>query len=196
MHYQRRFTALLAVVALIAIIATVLFGANVRLTQSRTETSTTTAASRQPTGATVTSQTVHYQVKGDSPLARELAAELATTLADAQPADSNEPLNLVVELEESRVQWTPFVSRATMVLLAGFSTNGDFAFLDARPFAFRSAPEAAATPDAGVVQAAIEITLSDRSTGLMSRPGYTDLVAESLAVALEDALQTQLFTMP
>ncbi len=169
--------------------------ANFHMVNSETQTSVTTASSRWPSEASLSPQTVHYRVEGDDPLATALREALAHELPDAALAEATAVPQLIVRLERAHITWTPVFGRAEIVATAAFSSNGDFAFMDTDParFQFNDGEDAGA---GYIVQASAEISLTDRSPGLLSRPAYRQILAEKLAAEVNKVLQTHIFTAP
>lgn len=167
--------------------------ANFHMANSATQTRVTTASSRHPTGASLPPQPVQFQVEGDDPLAAALREALAGQLGDAEAAAATAVPHLIVRIDRAALNWMPISGRADIAITAAFSSNGDFAFMETEPthFQFNGGD------DAGIiVQASSEINLTDETTGLLSRPGYRQLLAEALAAEIDKALQTHIFAAP
>jgi hypothetical protein len=173
----------------------VLLAANFHMANSETQTNVTTASSRWPTGASLPPQTVYYQVEGDGPLATALREALARQLSDAALAEATAVPQLIVRIDQADINWTPVYGRAAIVATAAFSSNGDFAFMETEPtyFQFNDGDDAGT---GYIVQASSEISLTDKSTGLLSRPGYRQILAEKLAEEVNKVLQTHIFAAP
>lgn len=169
--------------------------ANFHMANSETQTNATTASSRWPSGASVPSQTVPYRVEGAGPLAAALRGALPQTLTNAQPAADTAVPQLIIRIDQADINWTPVYGRAEIAATAAFSSNGDFSFMETEPtyFQFNNDDDAGA---GYIVQAASEISLSDNSTGLLSRPGYHQLLAGKLAEEINKALQANVFAAP
>ena len=180
---------------ILVVLSIVLLFTNFHLATSETQTNVTTASSRRPSGASLSSQTVPYKVEGNGSLAEALREALPQKLMNAQLAADTAVPQLIVRLDQTDIHWTPVYGRAEIVATAAFSSNGDFAFMETKPTYFQlNNGEGDSTNS--VVQAASEISLTDKSTGLFSRPGYYQLVANKLAEEINKALQSNIFTAP
>ncbi|MCB9419802.1 MAG: hypothetical protein H6667_08355 [Ardenticatenaceae bacterium] len=180
---------------IIAVLCIALFVTNFHLANSETQTNATTVSSRWPSEASVPPQTVPYRIEGDGPLAVALREALSQKLMNAQPAADTAVPQLIVRIDQANINWTPVHGRAEIMTTAAFSSNGDFAFMAAEPTYFQFNDD----DDAGagfIVQAASEISLTDKSTGLLSHPGYHQLLADKLAEEINKALQTNIFAAP
>jgi hypothetical protein len=92
---------------------------------------------------------------------------------------------LVVKLAPPGPIWTPFFARSHFSIQAGYATNGDTTFMDGldktQPYIRSSDPS--------VVNLYSEYEVSDRSLGLISRPGYHRFLADYLAQEIVQALK-------
>lgn len=92
---------------------------------------------------------------------------------------------LVVNVGRPSPTWTPFFGVSQFSIQAGFATGGDTTFLAAldktQPYLRSSDPS--------VVNLYTEYEVSDRSFGLISRPGYDRYLAEYLAREIVQALK-------
>jgi hypothetical protein len=81
--------------------------------------------------------------------------------------------------------WTPFFGVSQFSIQVGYATNGDTTFMDGldktQPYIRNSDPS--------VVNLYTEYEVSDRSFGLISRPGYDQYLAEYLAQEIVQALK-------
>ena len=84
---------------------------------------------------------------------------------------------LVVKVRQFNPMWTPFFATSQFSIQAGYAINGDITFMDGldktQPYIRSSDPLA--------VNLYTEYEGSDRSFGLISRPGYNGYLAEYLA---------------
>jgi len=92
---------------------------------------------------------------------------------------------LVVKVGQPSPIWTPFFGVSQFSLRAGYATNGDTTFMDGldktQPYIRSSNPS--------VVNLYTEYEVSDRSFGLISRPGYDGYLADYLAQEIVQALK-------
>lgn len=92
---------------------------------------------------------------------------------------------LVVKVGRPSPIWTPFFGMSQFSIHAGYATNGDTTFMDGldktQPYIRSSDPS--------VVNLYTEYEVSDRSFGLISRPGYDRYLAEYLAQEILQALK-------
>ncbi len=92
---------------------------------------------------------------------------------------------LVVKVGQPGPIWTPFFGVSHFSVQAGYATDGDTAFISAldktQPYIRSSNPS--------VVNLYTEYEVSDRSFGLISRPGYDGYLAEYLAQEIVQALK-------
>jgi hypothetical protein len=120
---------------------------------------------------------------GEGPLVDALQKALAVEMKDAGLGDI-EPLQgidpkyqnpvLVVEIGRPGVLWTPFFSTSQFTIQAGYSSTGDTTFMGKTPVNIdnRNGPNMIMYG---------EYKISDRSLGLISRPGYHQILADYLA---------------
>jgi hypothetical protein len=133
-------------------------------------------------------------VDGKGPLAGTLKKALAKEVENAglgqvtweqelRPQYPN-PV-LVVNVGQPAPLWTPFLATSRFSVQAGYAINGDITFLDnldkTQPYIRSSNPSA--------VNLYTEYELSDRSLGLISRPGYDRYLADYLAREIVQALK-------
>ena len=92
---------------------------------------------------------------------------------------------LVVKVGQPGPIWTPFLAVSQFSLQAGYATNGDTTFMDGvdkTQLYIRSS-------DPSAVNLYTEYEVSDRSFGLISRPGYEQYLANYLAQEIVQALK-------
>ena len=133
-------------------------------------------------------------VDGKGPLAGTLKKALAKEVENAglgqvtweqelRPQYPN-PV-LVVNVGQPAPLWTPFLATSRFSVQAGYAINGDITFLDnldkTQPYIRSSDPSA--------VNLYTAYELSDRSLGLISRPGYDQYLADYLAREIVQALK-------
>jgi hypothetical protein len=92
---------------------------------------------------------------------------------------------LVVKVDSPSRVWTPVFAISQFSVQAGYATNGDTTFMAAldktQPYIRSSDPS--------VVNLYTEYEVSDRSLGLISRPGYDQYLADYLAQGIVQALK-------
>lgn len=141
--------------------------------------------------------TVNVAIRGEPAIAAALTEALQEQL-EAQPnvgvvtplaldraRDRGEPI-LVVDLISDRL-WTPFYARATLTAQLFFAYNGDAPWPLDEPVVFEVSP---------AVKADGEFVVTDRTMGLISRPGYHHHLAHSLASDIAAALHNDVFSRP
>lgn len=136
--------------------------------------------------------TLYYAVSGED----QLSAALQTVLEDqtsvgtataVSAASSNQPAPfLLVEVVPDRL-WTPIYGRATVNAQIYFAYDGDAPWPLDEPVHLQVSP---------AIKADGEFTLVDNSWGLISKPAYTDHLAQALAEEIAAALQDDVFRMP
>lgn len=92
---------------------------------------------------------------------------------------------LVVKVGQPGPIWTPFFATSQFSIQAGYATDGDTTFMTALD---RTQPYIRSS-DPSVVNLYTEYEVSDRSFGLISRPGYDGYLAEYLAQEIVQALK-------
>ena len=92
---------------------------------------------------------------------------------------------LVIKADKTSPFWTPLFAISHFSLQAGYATNGDPTFMDALD---KTQPYIR-NPDSSVTFLYTEYEITDRSFGLISRPGYYQYLAEHLAQELVQALK-------
>lgn len=129
----------------------------------------------------------------EAALTRQLRDALAQTsqvgkvaALEAVPAGADQPF-LLVEIEQSRVVWTPFYAQAELRAVVFYDYDGDVPW---------PRDGVVMMDDSPVIQADGEFTLSDRSWGLISWPAYADHLGGELARAIAEQLEQDVFTLP
>lgn len=172
---------------------------NFRAARSTTETDHTLSVYRvgeEAPESMAPGFTLAYTVNGEEALATALTDALqaqleqipavgtATPVASAQQPDAA-PL-LLVDVTADRL-WTAIYGRATVQAQLFYAYDGDAPWPLDEAVVFEVSP---------ALKADGEFTLVDRSWGLISRPAYTEHLAQALAEAIAGALQGQVFTAP
>ena len=129
-------------------------------------------------------------VTGEGPLVaileRSLTAEIRKAglgeveLVDTLDTQYPNPV-LRVDVGRPGVFWTPFFGSSQFAVTAGFVSNGLPATIGAKPVVFDST-------DGPAVNMSAEYQVSDRSWGILSRPGYYQVLADSIARGIVEAL--------
>jgi len=140
--------------------------------------------------------TLYYVVQGEDRLAKVLRGALAAEL-EALPAvsaatdisgmaqEERAPL-LLVALAPQRL-WTPLYGRATVTAQLYFADDGDAPWPVDEAMVLETSP---------AVRASGEFTVVDSTWGLISRPAYSEHLAEALAQRIATALQDDVFKNP
>jgi hypothetical protein len=93
---------------------------------------------------------------------------------------------LVVEVGKPAPFWTPFWATSQFSIQAGYASDGSTAFMGQTPATVNNSNGPVLTMHA-------EIKISDRSWGLISRPGYhqilADVLTQQIVAALKDLYQ-------
>ncbi len=159
-------------------------------TQSKKNVITTGMGDGMP-AAMQNREKISIALVGEGPLAsalqKALAAELqAAGIGEIELVQGLEQLYpnpvLVVQVEKPGLLWTPFFATSQFSIQAGYSSYGDTTFMGNSPVAVdnRNGP---------VLSVHDEYKVSDRSWGLISRPGYHQLLAETLAQQIANAVK-------
>lgn len=137
---------------------------------------------------------ISFILTGEGPLASGLQNALLEEMDKAgvgklelshklEPGHSNPAL--VVKVGRPGLVWTPFFATSRFSIQAGYATDGDMTFMETldktQPY-IRSR-------DPSVVDLYTEYDVSDRSFGLISRPGYQRYVADYLAGEIVNTLK-------
>jgi len=140
--------------------------------------------------------TLYYRVNGEGQVAAELETALHDELAQLPSAAAVMPLSesiqnqpaplLQVDLALDRL-WTPVYARATLTAQIYFAYDGDAPWPLDEPIVLQESP---------AVKADGEFTLVDTTWGLISKPAYTEHLAQALAEAIAKALDADVFPTP
>jgi hypothetical protein len=121
-------------------------------------------------------------------LQTELEAQTSVGTAMITPHDRAQgrrgPL-LLIDLASDQL-WTPFYGHTTSNAHIYYAYDGDAPWLLDEPVVFRDSP---------AVKADGEFTLVDTTWGLISKPAYTQHLAQALAEAIAVALQNNVFRL-
>lgn len=114
-------------------------------------------------------------------LEQETAVDTATLLPDPQKIQ-DQPV-LLIDLTTDRL-WTPFYGRGALRAQLFYAYDGDAPWPLDEPVVFRVSP---------AVKADGQITVTDSTWGLLSKPAYDRYLAQTLAEAIAAALQSNTF---
>jgi hypothetical protein len=197
MMFKRQKTWWFVVGALLVLLLTLNF-LSFRAARSSTETNHSFSTYR--TGETMPDSmtpgfTLSYSVTGEDRLAEALSTALqaeleaqtsvgAVTITPPDPERSTQDPLLLVDLVSDRL-WTPFYGHTTLNARIYYAYDGDAPWPLDEPVVFRGSP---------AVKADGEFTLVDTTWGLISKPAYTQHLAQALAEAVADALQNEVFS--
>lgn len=126
---------------------------------------------------------INLALVGEGPLIAALQKALAVEMKDTGIADLKlvqgiEPRYqspvLVVKVGRPDLLWTPFFATSQFTIKAGYSSGGDTTFMEETPVTISS-------EDGPAMNMWGEYKVSDRSWGLISRPGYHKTLADYLA---------------
>lgn len=92
---------------------------------------------------------------------------------------------LVVRIPKADTTYTPVFARASLRVEFFYSSNGDLSFIDRGNFVFQRAEGAPAA-----VQSRQTLDTTDQTIGIISGPGYMNHLADAMAKAMHDRLQT------
>lgn len=180
--------------AVVVMVMVLLLAVDIHAARSQTESDAQMASSRWPQAAAVPSQTIYYRIEGKGALPDALAKALPLHLPNAVAVSGTAAPDLRVRIETADVTWTPVYGRAEVTASAAFSSDGEFGFWRERPYHFQV--DNAGTETAQVVRVALDVTVRDRSIGLLSRPAYAEILADRLALEVNQMLQTHVFAAP
>lgn len=131
---------------------------------------------------------------GEGPLARALQKALTEEIEKVgtsqvkweQELSPNYPDPvLVVKMGQISSTWTPFFATSQFSVQAAYATDGDTTFMDS----LDTTQPYIRNPDPSAVNLYTEYEVTDRSFGLISRPGYDRYLAEYLAREIVQALK-------
>jgi hypothetical protein len=128
---------------------------------------------------------------GESPLAGALQKALAAELQDAGMGDIElaqgfeasypNPV-LVVKVGKPGLFWSPFFASGRFSIQAGYASNGETTFMGKTPITVDN-------KNGPTLNMVAEYKVSDSSFGLISRPGYHQILADYLARQIAAALK-------
>jgi hypothetical protein len=170
------------ILGILAVLVLALFFANFHVSTSSANSGSTVASSNlnQSDGMTVLTTRVYVEPNGR--LSNALRAEFARLahtdnriqLVDRPDEQPGQPL-MHVRVKEQAVRWYAVTASAQAQVEVGYASNGDIYFMGQDPTQFVSETGGAEIQYHG------NYSLEDRSTGLISLPGYHTLLARALA---------------
>jgi len=139
-------------------------------------------------------QRLTVAVAGENAFAEKLRRALLAELTDSSlsaygewqvtaDADNNN-VHLLVQIENNTTFWTPVYAQATLITTLAHASDGDLSWHGTVPVIMET------DDDALILRADGEFQLRDRSGGLLSRPAYHRLLAESMATEIVQRLET------
>ena len=145
---------------------------------------------------------INLVLVGEGPLTAALQKALAVEMkdsgiADLQPVPGIEPSYqspvLIVKVGKPGLIWTPFFATSQFTIQAGYSSVGDTTFIGKTPVIMDNR-------DGSALNMWGEYKVSDRSSGLISRPGYyqalADYLAREIVTTLKDLYRLSISEVP
>lgn len=184
----------LMILAGVAVLSAAFLLLNFRLAYSGTgaETMATTMSSGdQMPDDMQQRQKITLYVQGEGPLAGALRDTLEVKLREAglgevevvQAIDADYPNPvLVVDTGKPSVFWTPIFGTSSVFVEAWYASNGDTTMIDAESVGFDSA-------DGPGMITNTNYQITDNSFGILSRPGYYQVLADWLANSIIEGLR-------
>ncbi len=193
---KNRLKILLGATALLALAAAAFLALDLRVMKSSTNTNSTTASARAEEDAIqlIQPDLTGLYVNGGGRTGQALQDELEQALRGRQhvgdiqtldaPADQMDTAQMQVRLTPRQYLWTPVYARSTYEVVVSYASNGDLSFRNSETpyFQFSGGP---------ALQFQATYTLTDTSAGILSAPGYRHYLAEKIAAAVADTLQTE-----
>jgi hypothetical protein len=189
---------LFLIVALLVLPLSLVF--DFHISQSQTNTSRQVSISRSVPGESQSQlpqsmqgqPALVYSVRGESRLAGALRNTLGEQL-DANPVLGDvmvlEPVSdfahapyLILEIQEANVFWIPFYATSNVQLNLAFASDGDVSFRNQSEMSMQTEDRQP------LIRAQGQVSLTDRSWGLLSRPAYFRLISESFSAQINQAL--------
>lgn len=162
------------------------------LSNTRAEKNVTTASiGNQLPEAIQRKDKISIAVVGKNPLVRALRkampAEMQNAgIGDIEMVQSLEPAYqnpaLVIKVEKPSLFWTPFFASCQFSVEAGYASSGHTTFMGETPITIDS-------KNGPALNMYAEYKVTDRSWGLISRPGYHQILADYLAQHIVAALK-------
>ncbi len=192
-HKSTRITILLGLLAL----AGIFFAADFNLSRSQTTSEhrlITYHLGDGPLTPVPDGQRLTVAVAGEHAFAAKLRQALLAELTSSNlsgsgtwqvtaDTDSNN-VHLLVQIDNNETFWTPVYAQATLSARLAHASDGDLSWHGTSPVVMES------DDDAFTLRADGEFQLRDRSGGLLSRPAYQRLLAESMATEIVQRLES------
>jgi hypothetical protein len=188
---SKRLWVLLGVIAVLGAAFMLL---NFRLGVNKTSSEknlTTTGMGDQIPGAMQRREKISIALVGEDPfvdiLQRALAAEMRNAgIGDIEfvqgLAQAYQNPALVVQMGKMDLLWTPLFATGQFSVRVGYASNGNTAFMGETPITIDN-------QDGSTLNAYGEYIVRDRSWGLISRPGYHQILADYLAQQIAAVLK-------
>lgn len=181
-----------------ALLLVLLNFADFRLARSNTSTDANlgTARSGESMPANMTPGfDLNYQVPGEGALATAVSAALAEPLSAKQVGQATAVTDinaaaaprLLVQVDVVRRLWTPVYGRGEVTATVYFASHHTV------PWNADSAMVLTENPE---IQATGSYTVVDTTWGLLSKPAYNRMLAETLATAIAEGLQRDVWQRP
>ena len=184
----------------IALLTAAFWGLNFRLAASNTKSEknvmTTKMGERIP-DAMQRREKINLVLLGEGPLIAALQKALPVEIGNAGIGDIEfvEEITriyqgpvLVLRVAKRSLFWTPFFATSQFTIHAGYSSNGDTNFMRQTPVTVQIRGDLALLMYG-------EYKVSDRSWGIISRPGYHEILADYLARQIVASLR-ELYKVP
>ena len=170
----------------LALLGAAFWSLNFHLAASNTQSQnniTTTGIGDGVPDAIQRREDINISLLGEGPLVTALQEALVTEVNNAgigavQLVEGNEPKFqnpvLIVRVKRPDLFWTPCFATSQFTVQAGYSSSGDVTLVEETPITVDN-------QDGSVLTMYGEYQVSDRSWGLISRPGYHQILAHYLA---------------
>ena len=173
---------------LIAAFLLINFHAAVSNTRSQNNIVTSSTGDRLP-DAMQRRDPITILVDGDGPFVAALQKSMAeqmpkagmgnVRLSSGQTAAGSTPV-LLVKVAKPNLIWTPFFGTSRFTVKVGYASNGDLSFLEKTPVTYNN-------QNGSVLNMSAEYQVEDQSWGLISYPGYYQILSDWLAHTIVDA---------
>lgn len=166
------------------------FRAAMSNTQADMDNITTTSGDRLP-DAMQQHEKISIALVGEGPLGSTLQKALVAEMEKAGIGEIELVKNLepgiqspvlVVKVDQPNIIWTPFFGTSHFRIEAGYASNGDTTFMEGMGNVYNS-------EDGLALHMSADYEIRDRSWGLISRPGYHQLLADYLAQQIVAAVK-------
>ncbi|MBE0696951.1 MAG: hypothetical protein IH586_08505, partial [Anaerolineaceae bacterium] len=102
-------------------------------------------------------------------------------LAESAQSQTDQPV-VLVSVGKPRMIWTPFFAQSQFAIRAGYASNGDTTFMNESPTIINN-------NGGSIVDMTAEFQVNDQSWGIISRPGYDQILADWLAKGISEAVK-------